>query len=40
MEQKLQVNQIIVSWDLASIDSKEVGFQIPLLSWCKKTIMF
>jgi hypothetical protein len=39
MEQELQVDQTIVLGDLASTKPKEVSFQIPFLSFCKKSIV-
>jgi len=39
MEHKLQVDHTIVMRDSTSINLKEVGFQIPFLNCCKKSIL-
>ncbi len=39
MEQELQVDQTIVLGDLASTNPKEVSYQTPFLSFCKKAIV-
>jgi hypothetical protein len=39
MEHESQIDQTIVSGDLASTTPKEVGFQILLLNCCKEAIM-
>ncbi len=39
MEQESQVDQTIVLGNLASTNPKEVSFQIPFLSLCKKAIV-
>jgi hypothetical protein len=39
MEQESQIDRTIVLGDVALINSKEVGFQIPLMSCCKESIL-
>jgi hypothetical protein len=39
MEQELQVDQTIMLGNLASTNPKEVSFQIPFWSFCKKAIV-
>jgi hypothetical protein len=39
MEQKSQVDQIIISKDLTSTNPKELSFQIPFLSCYKEAIV-